>query len=334
MSLPQFNALMSDIRKRKFLPVYFLEGDETYFIDKVADTLEETVLTEGERGFNQQIFYGRDVKMLDIVTAARRFPMMANHQVIIVREAQVMRDIELLLNYLDHIVPTTVLVILYKGKKINKATKLGKALKNHGLLTAERLKDKDMNAWLKAHLQTMGLTIHPAALELLVHSTGTQLEIIAGELEKIQANMGGRTEIALDDISKHTGLNKEYNIFELNRSLGEKNRSKALEIVRFFNSNPKDNPLVLVMTNMFNYFRKIHQVHFLPPANKSAIASALGLNPYFVDEYIHASKKYPRGEMPRIFNLFHEFDLRMKGMTGGSASENELLTELVVRIIK
>lgn len=335
MSLKVFTTMVSEIRAKKFQPIYVLEGDEPYFIDRVADVLEAEVLTEAEKSFNFQIMYGRDVSILDIITAARRFPMMANHQLILVREAQHLKNIENLLPYVKQCVPSTILVLLYKGKKINKATKLGKALKSFGVLTTAKLKDYEMTTWVNGHVRTLGLKIDPRATEFLIQASGNNLHKVSSELDKIQANMEGRKEITADDISKHTGHDKEYNIFELMKSLGERNSMKCLTIVNYFNANPKDNPFILTLFNIFNYFKKIHLVHFSKSqGNNSALANELGLNPYFVGEYVTAAKRYPPGEIPRIFELIHEFDLKSKGISGGHINENELLTELIVRIIK
>ncbi|MCB9240380.1 MAG: DNA polymerase III subunit delta [Flavobacteriales bacterium] len=334
MTAKTFKSLLNDIRKRSFEPIYFLEGEEPYFIDRIADELEKTVLTESEKSFNLQILYGRDIKLIDVVSSARRFPMMAEYQLIIVREAQHIRKFDELLPYLENPVPSTVLVFLYKGKKINKSAKVGRELKKYGLLTTKVLYDREISSWMNSHISTLGLTVEPQALQLLVQNAGTNLHQIAGELDKIKANMEGRTEITLDDVSRHTGLDKEYNIFELTRSLGEKNRTKTLRIVKHFAANPKDNPFVLVLSNIYNYFRKVHLVHFSKTVNQGELASVLGLNPYFVPEYLNAARRYSAMEMTQVFKVIHEFDLRSKGMGGGHSDENELLTELVVRIMK
>jgi len=334
MSITAFSQILKEIKERKFRPVYFLEGDEPYFIDKVADALEKTVLTEVEKAFNQQIMYGKEVTMKDILTSARRFPMMAKYQVIIVREAQhLIKDLDELLDYLSNKVPTTILVFLYKGKKVNKSTKLGKALKSFGLMTTRKLYENEMAGWVVAHVKSMDLEIGPKAVQLLIHASGNNLHQVANELAKIHANMEGRKEMLPEDVSKHTGLDKEYNVFELTKSLGERNRMRSLQIVRYLDSNPKDNPFVLVLTNVFNYFKKIHLVHFVKTKGNVEIAKELGLNPYFVGEYIAAARQYPPKEMRRVFKLMHEFDLRSKGMSGGQNNQNELLTELIVRIL-
>jgi DNA polymerase III subunit delta len=333
MSVTTFNQLITEIKSRKFRPLYFLEGEEPYFIDRVADLIENTLLTDAEKSFNQQIVYGKEVSMLDILTSARRFPMMAEHQLILVREAQHLKNIDELIGYLSNKVPTTVLVFLYKGKRVNKNTKLGKALKNYGLLTTRKLYDNEMSAWVMSHVKSMELDIEPRAVQLILHASGNNLMNVTNELEKIHANLGDRTKMLVDDVSNHTGLSKEYNVFELTKSIGERNRLRSLQIVQFFETNPKENPFVLILTNIFNYFKKIHLVHFSKSQGNSQLARELGLNPYFIGEYTAAARHYSPREMTRVFKLIHEFDLRSKGMSGGHTNQNELLTELIVRMI-
>lgn len=325
---------MSEIASGVFRPIYFLEGEESYFIDKVADALELKVLTETEKAFNFQIFYARETDLLDVLTAARRFPMMANHQLILVREAQQFKDLDLLLNYTMQPVPSTVLVFLYKGKTVSKATKLGKELQKHALLTTKALYDSEMNTWLAGHLKAMKLSIEPKAAELLLRTCGNNLTKLSGELDKIHANLGHRSKIDLDDIARHTGIDKEYNIFEFTRGLGERNRIKCLQIIKYFNANPKDNPFVVILFNLYAYFKKVHLVHYAQSNDRGNLAGALGINPYYVPEYLTAAKNFPPSEIPRVFDLMHEYDLKSKGYNSGHYSDSELLTELVIRILR
>lgn len=332
-SIAEFQKIITDIRNRVFRPVYFLEGDEPYFIDKIADELEARVLTDAEKGFNFQVVYGRDTNMTDILTSAKRFPMMAEYQLIIVREAQYLKGMDELVGYLENPVKSTVLVILYRSKKVNKATKLGKELKKHGVFTSSKLYEKDVSAWLSAHLRTMDLTIKPDAAHVLVQTLGSDLQKISGELDKAKANLGDRTEVTMDDIARGGTIDKEYNVFELTKSIGKRDMQQSLRIVKYFGRNPKDNPFVLILVNLFNYFKKVHLVHFQKSNDPATIARAIGMSPYFVGEYLTASRNFSPAKMNQVFDVLHEFDLKSKGIGGGRASESELLTELVVRLI-
>ncbi len=333
-SIADFQKILTEIKNRQFRPVYFLEGEESYFIDRIAKKLESTVLTEAEKSFNYQVVYGRDTEVLDIISAAKRFPMMAEYQLIIVREAQYLKGIDGILSYMENPVKSTVLVFLYKNKKVSKATKLGKQLKKYGVFTSNKLYEKDVNSWLSAHVTSMGLTIQPEAARLLVQTLGSDLQKIASELDKAKANLGKRVAIEVNDIAKGGGIDKEYNAFELTKCIGARNLNQSIRIVKYFGQNPKDNPFVLVLINLYNYFKKVHLVHFQKTTNKNEIAQAIGMSPYFVNEYITAAKNYPPPKMSGIFDVLHEFDLKSKGIKGGRATDSELLTELVVRLIK
>jgi len=333
-SIADFQKLITEIKSRSFRPVYFLEGEESYFIDKIAKKLESTVLTEAEKAFNFQVVYGREADVLDILSAAKRFPMMAEHQLIVVREAQFLKGIDGILDYLENPVKSTVLVFLYKNKKVSKATKLGKALKKHGAFTSNKLYENEVAAWLSAHVKSLKLTIRPEAAQLLVQTMGSDLQKISGEIDKAKANIGERTAIELDDIARGGGIDKEYNVFELTKSVGKRDLVQSLKIVNYFSSNPKDNPFVLVLINLYNYFKKVHLIHFQKSTNSTEVAKAIGMSPYFVNEYIAAARNYKPAKMNQVFDLLHEFDLKSKGIEGGKATDGELLTELVVRLIK
>ncbi|MCB9261464.1 MAG: DNA polymerase III subunit delta [Flavobacteriales bacterium] len=333
-SIAEFDKIVSEIKSRKFQPIYFLEGEESYFIDKVADLLEESVLTEAEKGFNYQAVYGKDSNINDIISAAKRFPMMAEYQLIMVREAQYLKTIDALLDYCENPVKSTVLVFLYKGKKVNKATKLGKELKKFGLFTTAKLYDNEVAGWLAAHCKSLGITIAPQAAQVLLQTLGSDLNKISGEIEKAKANLGSRKQIEMDDLAKGGGIDKEYNVFELTKSIGKRDLKTSLQIVKYFGQNTKDNPFVLVLINLYNYFKKVHLIHFQKTTNSTEIARAVGLSPYFVTEYITAAKNYQPAKISQVFSVLHEFDLRSKGIEGGKSEEGELLTEMVARIIK
>jgi DNA polymerase-3 subunit delta len=260
--------------------------------------------------------------------------MMAEYQLIIIREAQYLKGIEGILSYLEQPVKSTILVFLYKNKKVSRATKLGKALKRFGAFTSAKLYENEISSWMKAHLDAMGLSIRPEAGQLLIQTLGSDLQKISGEIDKAKANIGERTTIEIDDIARGGGIDKEYNVFELTKSVGKRDLSQSLKIVNYFGRNPKDNPFVLVLINLYSYFKKVHLIHFQKSQNSSEVAKAIGMSPYFVQEYMTAAKNYQPAKMNQVFDLLHEFDLKSKGIQGGKASDAELLTELVVRLVK
>ncbi|MBO6516297.1 MAG: DNA polymerase III subunit delta [Bacteroidia bacterium] len=325
---------MTEIDARQFRPVYFLEGEEPYFIDKIADRLEQTVLTEAEKGFNLQVVYGRDGNVVDLLSSARRFPMMSEYQLIIVREAQSLKGLDQVLDYLANPVKSTVLVFLHKNKKVSKATKLGRELKKYGVFTSNKLYERDVTPWMANHLKTLGLSIQPQAAQVLIQTFGSDLQKITGELDKARAGLGERKSIEMDDLARGGGIDKEYNVFELTKSIGKRDLRQSLRIVNYFAKNPKDNPFVLILINLFNYFKKVHLVHFQRSTDAATIAKAIGMSPYFVGEYLTASRNYQPAKMNQVFDVLHEFDLKSKGIGSGKATDSELLTELVVRLIK
>jgi DNA polymerase-3 subunit delta len=333
-SIADFQKLISEIESRTFRPIYFLEGEEPYFIDKVAKKLEDTVLTDAEKSFNYQVMYGKDSDANDIVIAAKRFPMMAEHQLIIVREAQFLKGIESMLPYLENPVKSTVLVFLYKNKKVSRATKLGKALKQLKAFTSNKLYENEVASWLTAHVKSLKLSIQPEVVQVLIQTLGSDLQKITGEIDKAKANLGERTTIQIDDIARGGGIDKDYNVFELTKSVGKRDLVQSLKIVNYFGRNPRDNPFVLVLINLYNYFKKVHLIHFQKNSNPNEVARAIGMSPYFVKEYIAAANNYQPAKMSQVFQVLHEFDLKSKGIEGGKASDGELLTELVVRLIK
>ncbi len=333
-SISEFQKIVREIEQRQFRPVYFLEGEETYFIDKIAKKLEATVLTEAEKGFNFQAVYGRESNITDILSSARRFPMMAEYQLIVVREAQFLKGLDGLIPYLENPVKSTVLVFLHKNKKVSKATKLGKELKKYGVFTSTKLYEKDVALWMQTHLKDMEVNIQPRAEQVLVQTFGSDLQKISSELDKAKANLGERKTIEIDDIARGGGIDKEYNVFELTKSIGKRDLKQCLRIVNYFASNPKDNPFVLVLINLFNYFKKVHLVHFQRTTNNTEIARAIGMSPYFVGEYVTAARNYQPAKMNQVFDILHEFDLKSKGIGAGKTSDGELLTELVVRLIQ
>ncbi|PSG88527.1 DNA polymerase III subunit delta [Aurantibacter aestuarii] len=328
--------IVTDIKQGDIKPIYFLMGEEPYYIDKISQYIEQTVLSEEERGFNQMVMYGRDVTIDDIVGQAKRFPMMAEYQVIIVKEAQdLSRTIDQLADYAKKPQLTTVLVICYKYKKLDKRKASYKAIKKAGVIfEGKKLYDNQVPDWIGRVLASKKYTITPKASLMLVEFLGTDLAKINNELEKLQIVLPEGTEISPEHIEENIGISKDYNNFELRKAIGAKDKLKAFKIVTYFANNPKDNPMVVTVSLLFSYFTQLLKLHGLKDKNPRNVASAIGVNPYFVNEFITASKNYPMRQVSQIISTIREFDLKSKGVNANATPQGDLLKELMVKIMK
>jgi len=330
-----YEEIVSDLKKRIFKPVYFLAGDEPYYIDLITDYIGEKVLSEEERAFNQVIIYGEDTTVNSIIETARRFPMMASHQVVIVKEAQALKKIEDLMVYLDKPLLSTILVINYKYKVIDKRTKLYKALDTQCVyFETMRLRDYQVPPWIERFLMTKGIKIDPDASAMLTEFLGADLHKIVNELDKLLITIpAGKPVITSSLIEKNIGISKDYNNFELQKALGEKNIYKANMIIRYFANNPKDNPINLTMASLFSFFTKILTYHYLTDKSKNNVAAVLKINPFFVKDYETSAMKYSASKTIQIISLLRTYDMKTKGFGDVSTDPGELLKELVYKIL-
>jgi DNA polymerase III subunit delta len=328
-----FENIIADLKARKFKPVYFLTGEEPYFIDSITGYLSEHVLAEAERAFNQLILYGRDTDISNIITSARRFPMMASHQLIIVREAQNLKSLEGLEHYLAAPLSTTILAFAYKYKKIDKRTKLAKMLAEKSVLfESDKVREDKVPSWISSHLASDNYQIEPKAASLLTDFLGNDLGKIVHELEKLILVLpAGTRQITAGMIEKNIGISKDFNNFELNRALVTRDIVKANRIIRYFSSNPRNNPFILTVSSLFFYFGKILLFHGLTDKSRENVARELGINPYFVAEYQQAARTFPMAKTQQIISWLREYDLKAKGSS--AASEGDLLRELIYRIL-
>ena len=293
--MEQAKNILADIKNGIIKPIYFLSGEEPYFIDQISNYIENNILEESEKGFNQMVLYGRDVTIEDIVSNAKRYPMMAERQVIIVKEAQdLSRNIEKLSTYADNPQPTTVLVIAYKYKKLDKRKGLAKALKKHGVYYEnKKLYENKVGDWVRNVLKDDGYNIQPKAAQMLVDFLGNDLSKVSNELQKLMLILPKGSEITPQAIEENIGISKDYNIFELRRAVTERDIVKAQRIAQYFIQNPKDNPLVLTVGQLYSLFANILKYHGLPQKDKATVAKTLGISPFFVGEYITAARNYP-----------------------------------------
>jgi len=326
---------MSDLRNRIFKPVYFLAGEEPYYIDLITDYIAEKVLPEAEKSFNQIIFYADDTNIHSIIDVARRFPMMASHQVVIIREAQSLKKIDDLSIYLEKPLASTILVFCYKYRSLDKRTKLLKSLETHAVyFESPRLRDYQIPGWIEMYLMKKGIKTDPSASAMLTEYLGTDLHKIANELDKLIITLpGGKPVITTLLIEKNIGISKDYNNFELQKAIGEKNILKANMIVRYFSNNQKDNPITLSIASLFSFFSKLLQYHYLTDKSKNNVASVLKVNPFFVKDYESAALKYNVSKTVQIISLLRTFDMKSKGFGDSGTEPGELLRELVFRIL-
>ena len=333
--MDEARQIVADLGAGKIKPIYFLHGEEVFYIDKIADFIANNLLTEEERGFNQMTLYGKETSIDEIVSNAKRYPMMAERQVVIVKEAQhLSRTIEQLASYVENPQPTTVLVVCYKYKKLDKRKKLHKAINLHGLVfEGKKLYENQVSDWIRKNLTGKGYQISHKASVLLVEFLGTDLSKIDKELEKLALVLPQGHEITPADIETHIGISKDYNNFELKKAVGEKNVLKATKIINYFSQNPKDNPFVLTVTLLHAFFAQLLQYHGLNDHSPKSVASALRINPYFVGEYQTAAKNYPMKKVSQVISHLRQMDLKGKGVGAQAVSHEDLLKELLFKII-
>ena len=329
------NQLITDIKESKIAPIYFLMGEEAYYIDIISDYIESHVLAEEEKGFNQMVLYGKDVSIQDIVSNAKRYPMMAERQVIIVKEAQnLIKTIEQLVDYAKNPQPTTVLVFNYKYKTLDKRKALYKTLsKSAVVFESKKIYEDKIPSWIQNFLRAKQLTITPKASSMLTEFLGNDLSKIANELTKLELVVGTHKEVTPEIIEENIGISKDFNNFELQKALGHLNHKKAYQIVNYFAQNSKQHPFVLTISILYMYFSKLMKLHTVRDKNPGTVARALGVNPYFVNEYIIASRNFPMKRISGVLETLRIYDTKSKGV-GANLSPRDLYNELIYNILK
>lgn len=329
------NQLITDIKGGKIAPIYFLMGEEAYYIDVISDYIESYVLQEEEKGFNQMVLYGKEVSIQDIVSNSKRYPMMAERQVIIVKEAQnLTKTIEQLVEYAKNPQPTTVLVFNYKYKTLDKRKTLYKALsKTAVVFESKKIYEDKIPNWIQSFLKSKQISITPKAALMLTEFLGTDLSKIANELNKLEIVVGAKKEITPELIEENIGISKDFNNFELQKALGNLDHKKAYQIVYYFAQNPKQHPFVLTISILYMYFSKLMTLHTVRDRNPSTIAKALKVNPYFVNDYIAVSRNFPMKRISGVLETLRTYDTKSKGV-GANLSPKDLYNELVYNILK
>ncbi|WP_438965395.1 DNA polymerase III subunit delta [Flavobacterium sp.] len=328
--------ITKDIKTGNIKPIYFFMGEEPYYIDKLTEFIENNVLQEHERDFNQTILYGRDVTMEDVISNAKRFPMMAEHQVVIVKEAQELaKSIDKLESYAENPQPSTVLVFAYKYKTLDKRKKVTKNLAKTGLIfESKKLYENQVGEWIKRVLSGQGYAIEPKATIMLVEFLGTDLSKISNELDKLKIVLPKGHTISAKDVEDNIGISKDYNNFELRKAIGEKDQLKAYKIIDYFAQNPKDNPIVVTTSLVFSFFSQLLQYHGTKDKNPKNLANVLKVNPYFLKDYDLAARNYPMKKVSAVIATLRDIDIKSKGVGANALPQSDLLKEMLIHIFK
>ena len=332
----KIEEILRDAKNKVFYPIYFLFGEEPFFIDEVTNYLEQNILDEASKGFNQTTLYGRDVTARDIVDMARRFPMMGNYQVVIVKEAQVIKDFENLELYLDNILDSTILILNYKYKKPDGRKKFYKRLsksKQVIYFESKRLYDNKIPNWISSMVKLMGYSITPMAAEMLSEYIGNDLNNQANELGKLIINLKEGETITETKVGENIGISKDFSIFELQKALTMRDALKSQRIIQYYEANPKEHPLQMLTVMLNGFFTKIFLIHKLHTTNERTLASELGLSPYFVTDYIKASRVFSSEKIESIISEIREVDLKSRGLGISDGKSYGPLKELVYNIL-
>ena len=326
--------IVNEIKQGSISPIYFFMGEEPYYIDRLTEYIENNILSEEDKGFNQMVLYGKDVTIEEVISNAKRYPMMADRQVIIVKEAQELaRNIEKLESYAKNPQPTTVLVFAYKYKTLDKRKNVTKLLAKTGVVyESKKMYDNQVADWIKKLLSGKNYAIEPKASAMLVEFLGNDLSKISNELDKLMIILPKGSNITPGIIEENIGISKDYNIFEFRKAIGEKDQLKAYKIAQYFSQNPKDNPLVMTTGLVFGFFSQLLQYHGLKDKNPSNVAKLLRINPYFVKDYDIALRNYPMKKVSAIVAALRDIDIKSKGVGANAVSQGDLLKEMLVKI--
>lgn len=328
------SKIIADWKKRNFHPVYWLEGEEEYDIDQITQYAEHHILPESEAGFNLTVLYGRDTDWATVMNACRRYPMFAERQVVVLKEAQQMKEVEKLEAYIQQPLHSTVFIVAFKGKKVDGRSKLAKLLKERGVLVStKKMYDNQLPDWTKGLVESKGLSIAPKALQLMVEHIGNDLSRIHNEITKLEVNLGERKQITEDDIEQYVGVSKEFNVFELQSALGKKDLGRALTIVQYFGNNPKAAPIQMVLPALYNYFSKVYMIFGAGSTDEKTIATAIGVNPFFVRDYLQAAKLYQQSGTEQALMLLHQYNLKSIGIQDAGTEDASLLKEMMVKMM-
>ena len=336
--MKELDSILKNIKNKAFLPVYFLHGEEPYYIDVAVKSFENDVLEEDEKDFGQTVLYGKDTNISEIISLAQQFPMFGNYNLIIIKEAQDLKfgeeESKTLEFYIENPVTTTILVFAHKHKKVDSRKKFSKLLQKNGqLFLSDPVKDYQLSKWIADECNVYGIKTAPNISHLLAEYLGNDLSRIANELSKLKMIL--KEDEVLDEklVEKHIGISKDFNVFELQKALAQKNSEKALKIAYFIGKNPKSNPFVMMIGNLYNFFSNIIIYHTMHGQSPQTVASAMGVNPFFINDYAEASRFYPLKHATRVISILREVDMKSKGLGASNMEDAELLKEMVYKIL-
>ncbi len=329
-----FDQIISDLQKKIYYPVYFITGDEPYYIDEISSFIENNVLGDTEKEFNQTVVYGKDTDAASVMSYAKRFPMMSNYQLVIVKEAQDINKIEEIAPYIQNPLKSTILVLCYKYKKFDKRKSLARSIIKTGVyFESKKLYENQISAWINEYLGKKDYSITPKANLLLSQYLGTNLSKITNEISKLYINIPPNTQINEDHIEKNIGISKDFNVFELQKALGSRDIYKANQIINYFSANLKENPVVKVVSILYGFFSKILIYHHLKNKSRNEVASALSINPFFVNDFQVGARNYNINKLSKIISCLREYDLKSKGVESISTSDGDLFKEMIYKIL-
>ncbi len=338
--MAEYNEIIKAQQQGNFAMVYFLHGDEPFFIDNVIDNIEMNALDDAQKSFNQYILYGKETTITDILNIARKYPMMGERQVVIVKEAQDLGSwrsedqTKLLIHYLENPSPTTVLVFGYKYKTLDKRTKIAKAIdKGAEMMLSKRLYDNQVPDWLMSYMKIKGVRITAKAAMIMAENIGNNLQRLSKEVDKLQLNIEEGDEVNEAMVQKYVGISKDYNSFELQSAIALRNTVKTFKIVKYLAANASSNPLVMTLGSLYSFFTKLLILHHNHANDKNEVARLIGVHPYFATEYLQAKANFPEHIVARNIQCIHEADLQSKGIGYATMREGDILTELVYKLI-
>ena len=328
--------ILKELRAKQYRPIYYLMGEESYYIDLIADYITDNVLSETEKEFNLTLVYGADVDIATVINAAKRYPMMSEYQVVIVKEAQAIRNMEELSFYLQKPLNSTILVICHKHGTLDKRKKLAAEVEKVGILfESKKIKDSQLPAFINSYMKRKGIDMEPKASAMLADFVGTDLSRLTGELEKLIITLpAGQKRVTPEQIEKNIGISKDYNNFELRSALVEKDILKANKIIKYFEENPKTNPIQMTLSLLFNFYSNLMLSYYSPEKTERGIASWLGLkSPWAARDYLTAMRRYNGVKTMQIIGEIRYADAKSKGINNASMSDGDILRELVFKIL-
>jgi DNA polymerase-3 subunit delta len=340
--MKEAQAILNDLKNKKFKSIYLLQGEEPYFIDVLADYAEAHLLDENDKAFNLTVLYGKDININGLISELNRYPMGAPFQVVILREAQGLdglkkkEELEKLTQYAKNPQPTTLFFMCHKFGKVDGRSEFVKVVKSKGVFfETKKLYDNQVISWIDEELRARGYKVSPKAVQLLGEFLGTDLGRIASELSKLEIIVPKGGEITASVVERNIGISKDYNVFELNKAIGRKDVATVLKILKYFEANPKSNPPVVIFAQIYTLISKIMHLHSLSDKSRLNVAKELGINPFFVDEYLLASRNYKPDNLPWAISFLREGDAKTKGIinVGGLTSDYSILKETVFKIL-